>query len=123
MILLCFHEGMRPRIFVLVAFLALVSLVLAGETMATDAEADTKRSSYDHLSMLEDSDLRQIIHEKTRGRVHLEQFKTRLSLLKAVQQLEEEERKQKALNTRVKAALNKTPITESYEVSFLFCTG
>lgn len=115
---------MRPKFFVIVVSLALLCLLVTGDNaMATNAEADVNSSPYGHLSMLEDSDLRQIVHEKTRGRVPLDQFKTRLSLLKAVKQLEEEENKQRILNNRVKAALERTPITESYEVTFLFCTG
>lgn len=88
-----------------------------------DVSATDGRTSYGYLHSLEDSDLRQIIHEKSRGAVNVEQFKTRGSLLKAAQQLERKEVEMKQLHGRIAAAMKNVPANESYEVKFLYCTG
>lgn len=77
---------------------------------------------YAQWNSLEDTDLKQIIYEKTEGKAVMSRFPTRASLLEAVLELEEGEEKVKALKKMQRTPLSPT-VHESLTVKFLFCTG
>eukprot|EP00796_Vickermania_ingenoplastis_P005537 gene5538-3994_t len=100
-------KGMHCKALVVVG-LALLVLLTEWQFTAAMSDADA------HFDMLEDTDLRQILYEKAEGKVALEQFRTRESLIHAIKKFEKKKEEGKAFRDRVEAALTKTPKDEVF---------
>lgn len=87
-----------------------------------EAAMQDSAERYEHLNSLEDTDLRQIIYEKTKGRAPMSRFVTRESLLEAVIRLEEEGENANLLAKIQPVSKSSTP-GDARTVKILFCTG
>lgn len=101
-----------------------LTIILALLLCAVVASAqDTQHPSDARFSMLEESDLRQIWFEKTKGRVSIQPLQSRESLIQAIKKEEAREEETKSLKARIERALEKIPARETYRIKFLFCSG
>lgn len=119
---------MKPKIFILSAlFLVYIFSLSITKNHFDFGSAEAARSgTFDRFEILEaltDADLKQIIYEKTNGKAQMDSFPTRDSLVEAVKQLEEKERKEQVNEKKVQATLKSASGNESYTVKCLYCTG
>lgn len=103
----------RSHIFAFIILLCVVG-------MSGSATPTTPKS---HYALLEESDLRQILYEKTKGKVMLDNYRTRESLIAAISHLEENEAIDRELDDKVALALKENPQHQRYHIKFMYCTG